>query len=327
MEEEFSISTIKSTKKWKILVTPKEVGESLKYLPGELLKNVELIPTGGRISDTEKLIDLLNDKEAVVLDLEAITSETLKRCANLKIISRFGEGCDAIDLESAKNNGVRVAKTRAVSSFAVARHTMSLILALTHRITENDRNLKNGIWKRTPNVSDESATLGIIGCGEVGKAVAGLSKAFGFRIIIYSNIHSSPEYEFAGSLEELVEKSEIVSLHLPLTSETRNIISKDMVETLKGKYLVNTARGKLVDEEAVLYSLDINEMLGYATDVFLREPISGISGELAMHPKVICTPHISALDKNTNAKVTERAVTNALHCLNHEHEKVISYVV
>lgn len=317
----------KFLKKWKILVTPAEACDSLNSLPCKLLNDVELIPANGRINNVRKLINLLADKDAVVLDLECITSEVFKRCSNLKVISRFGEGCDAIDLESAGIFGVKVTRTRGVSSLAVARHTISLILALTHRIVDNDRNLKKGLWIRQPNLSDE-ITIGILGFGKIGKLVADLAGSFGFKILVYSRRQNFNGYNYVDNLEKLVNLSNILSLHVPFTSETKCIISESIIEKLKGKYLVNTARGGLVDEAALLKSLSKEDgPAGYATDVFTYEPISAISAQLAKHPKVICTPHIAALDKITNIKVTERAVRNAVYCLKNEHAKVVSYVV
>lgn len=328
MVEEYLVKEITGLKKWRILVTPGEACVSLNALPPRLFNDIELIPTYGRIDDIQTLIDLLNNKDAVVLDLERVTADVFKRCPDLKVISRFGEGCDAIDLKSAKDFGVRVARTRGVSSLAVARHTISLILALTHNIVGNDRNLKNGLWIRPQNLSDENVTIGILGLGKIGKNVADLAISFGFKVLVYTHKHGFPNYNYVDSLNELINLSDILSLHIPFNSKTRHIISEYTIKQLKGKYLVNTARGGLVDEESLLKSLsEENGISGYATDVFASEPVSDISEKLAQHPKVICSPHIGALDKVTNNKVTERAVKNAFYCLSNEHEKVVSYVV
>lgn len=308
-------------------MTPREAGESLAFLPAQLLNQAELMATGGRIVETGKLIRFLRGKDAVVLDLEPITREVLRRCPDLKVIARFGEGCDTIDLESAKSLGVRVANTKGVSSLAVARHALSFILALTHRITENNANLKKGLWNRQANLSESNTTLGILGFGKIGRIVADLARPLGFNILVYDCCQIKSRYKYAGSLNGLIESSDIISIHLPLTSKTKNIISGKIIRKLKEKYLVNTARGGLVNEEELIKALGRGWIAGYATDVFLHEPISGVSRRLAKHPRVICSPHVAALDRITNIKVAERALENALYSLNNKHGKVISYVV
>lgn len=327
MVVEFLSKKSKFLKRWKILVTPKEACESLNYMPHQLLENFELVPTHGRVSNSQQLIDFLGDKDAVVLDLEKITRDIFNNSSGLKVISRFGEGCDAIDLESAKEFKVRVARTRGVASQAVARHTIALILAITHHITENDKNLKNGLWIRQSNLSDAGIVLGILGFGKIGRAVADFALALGLNVLIYSRRHVSKKYKIIRNMDDLIKRSDILSVHLPLLPKTKNIISKNVIKELRGKYLVNTARGGIVDEEVLLDSLENNELLGYATDVFLNEPIAGISRKLAVHPRVVCTPHIAAFDKVTAIGMTERALKNALFCLSNEHKKVISYVI
>lgn len=315
------------SKKWKILITPKEAAESLGSLPSSVFRNIDIELTHGRLEDPKKLKSFLSDKDAVVLELERITSETLKHCRKLKIISRFGEGYDNIDLKGLRRSGVRLARTRAVSSTAVARHVMALILAMTHRVTDNDRDIKNGLWLRRPNISDGNMVLGIVGLGKIGSRVADLASEFGLRVLAYDIRNVRSRHSLVRSLGELIMLSDIITLHVPLTEYTRNMISKDVIKELKGKYLVNAARGGIVDEAAMLKSLERGLAAGYAADTYLCEPISGISEKLTKHPKTVCSPHIAALDKVTAVDTTRRAIENAVHCLEERHAKVISYVI
>lgn len=317
---------IKPLRRWNVLVTPKEASDAMRHLRREWSNYFELTISGGRVEDAKKLIGLLCDKDAAVLDLEPITAGILKRCSALKVISRFGEGCETIDLQSAADFGIRVTRTEGVSSLAVARHTMSLILAITHRIIENDRNIKNGLWIRQTNISEPGLALGILGFGKIGRSVARLGRAFGFKILVYNRNGKSNGYKTYTNLDELIGACDILSLHLPLNSSTTKIVSKDVIKRLKGKYLVNTARGGLVDEAALLASLERDGIAGYAADVFSNEPVSGCSKRLARHENVIASPHIAAFDRDTAVKVTERALENVFYCLNGKHYKVASYV-
>lgn len=315
-----------SAKKWKILVTPMEACELLGTLPPDLKKRLELFPTFGRVSDGNKLATLLRDKDAVVLDIEHITPEVLKGCRNLRVISRFGEGCDKIDIAAANKTGIRIARTHSVSSRAVARHTMALIMAMTHNVRENDRNLKKGLWARQPNMSDSASTLAVLGFGSIGREAAELAYGFGFKVVVYSRRHPSDKrFIFVKDVNEAVRMADIISLHLPLAPETKHVISGRLLKQCGGKFIVNMARGALVDEQELLRALDEDMIKGYATDVFLTEPVAGASKKLARHPKVLCSPHVAALDKTTAVNMTKRAVENALYCLKNKHDRVIAY--
>lgn len=316
----------KAYNKFRILVTPKVASQYLISLPPDIFKKANFYPTSRRIDDTDELISLLEDMDAVVLDLEQITAYVLSKCPRLKIISRFGEGCDSVDLGAARNFKVRVARTKGVASLAVARHTISLILATTHNIVENNNNLKRGLWINKPNLSEDELTAGVVGFGRIGRQVGRLLTDLGFRVIVFDHHKKSNKYKFT-DLKNLIELSDIITLHLPLSSETERIISGDVIRSMRGKILVNTARGGLVDEKCLFDSLDNNGLKRYATDVFYKEPVSGVSKLLAKHPKVLSSPHVAALDRITSIKMTERAVINALCSLSGEHRRVISYVV
>jgi phosphoglycerate dehydrogenase-like enzyme len=296
-------------------------------LPAQLRDAVEVHRTDGRVDDPHKLAKMVADKDGVVLDLEPIQEGLLKSCPYLKVISRFGEGCDAIDLAAAKGLGVRVTRTHGVASSAVARHAFALILALLHRVTENDRNLKKDIWARIPNLSEETMVLGVAGYGKIGEELARLASAFGFKVAVYSTKGIAKEHRLVKSVAELARTADIISIHLALAPETKGVISREVLRQLKGKYLVNTARGAIVDEEALLASLERHELAGYATDVFAREPVSGVSKQIAAHPRVIASPHVAAFDKTTALKMTERALENAVWSLKGEEKKVNAYVV
>ena len=323
----FSINRHVVAGKWKILVTPEEACQSLARIPKSLLSRCEMTPTGGRIDDEQRLAELLGRHDAVMLDIERITSDLLQRCPRLRVISRFGVGYDRIDLDAARQHQVRVTTTAGVATRAVARHALSLMLALAHRVVENDANLKAGRWQRQPNEPVEALTLGVAGFGRIGEATARMASAIGFRVLVWSPHRRRTPYAWARSLRALLQRADVVSLHLKLTPETQRIIGAPELEALRGKLLINTARGGLVDESAVLHALQSGALRGYATDVLCHEPPTDVSQALVQHPRVIASPHVAAMDRHTAQHMTERALENIVHSLRGVHDKVDAYVV
>jgi len=311
--------------KWNILVTPAEACAMCAELPQDVFGDFDLVLTHGRVADPKHLHQLLLDKDGVVLDIEPITKSVLRDCQNLRVISRFGEGCDRIDFVACKQRAIRVTRTRGAGTMAVARHALALILALTHHLIENDRNLKLEIWSRQENMSDNQLTVGIVGWGQIGQALASMLKAVGFEVLVLSRGDVGTAVPKAVDLYDLIAKSNIVSLHLPVDDTTRQIISAKVLSGFQGRFLVNTARGALVDEEAVFQALNGGSLAGYATDVFVKEPPTGISAHLAAHPKVVCSPHVAALDRWTAARMTRQALENVLWCLNGRPERVVAF--
>jgi D-3-phosphoglycerate dehydrogenase len=284
--------------------------------------------TYGQVQDPRKLADLLVRVDAAVLGVERVDAAVLDAAARLKIISRFGVGFDAIDLEALKRKGIRLAITRGCMGAAVARQTLAFLLSITFNLLDHNRRLKQGRWERFPNRSCSEMTLGVVGMGEVGGEVACLARALGYTVVAYSRSRSNVEgVSFAGSPRELILNSDVVSLHLRLTAETREMVSGEVLNWLTGKSLINTARGGLVSEIQVLEALNAGRLCYYATDVFESEPIQGISQELARHERVICTPHVAAMDPATAGRMLRRALENATNCLGGLHGEVNSYVL
>ena len=308
-------------------MTPAEACRSLEGVPPALLKRLDVTATGGRVEDERRLATLLGRHDAVVLDIERVTSSLLSRCPRLRVISRFGIGYDAIDLAAAQQHRVRVTTTAGVSAQAVARHALALTLALAHRVVDNDAALKAGRWTREPNWPAAGMTLGIVGYGAIGRAMARMAAAAGFRIVLWSPHRKRSPYAAARTLHDALRRADIASLHLKLTPETRGIIGARELALLHGKRLVNTARGGLVDEAALLAALESGAVRGYATDVFCQEPPAGVSQALARHPRVIASPHVAALDEHTARRMTERALENIMYSLRGAHTKVNAYVV
>ena len=312
----------------KVLITPAEACDAWDELVGELGSSGDVILTHGQVDDRARLTELLAQVDGVILGLERVDSDNLGNDPSLKIISRFGVGYDAIDQDALRERGIRLSNTPGCQPPAVARQAVAFLLAITFKLAENSRRLKQGEWLRVPNGSCEDTTLGIIGMGAVGREVASLARALGYRVTAYNRSPFAMDgVQVAGSLGELVQGSDVVSVHVPLNAETRGMISGEVIGWLEGKSLINTARGGIVSEGEVLRALTEGTLNYYATDVYEVEPIGGVSGELAKHERVICTPHVAAMDPATARLMLRQAFNNVIYSLEGVHEKVKAYVL
>jgi D-3-phosphoglycerate dehydrogenase / 2-oxoglutarate reductase len=217
----------------------------------------------------------------------------------LKVIGRAGVGVDNIDLEAARQNNVIVVNAPLAATTAVAEHALALMLSLARRIPQADRSMRQGDWRKQDFVGIELSgkTLGIIGVGRIGEALAARASALGVRPIGFDPLLSPDAVRQRGveptSFEELLRSSDFVSLHVPLTEDTRAMIGTSELELMRrGSHLICAARGGVVDESALLAALESGNLAGAALDVFEHEP-PGVT-PLIHHPNLISTPHIGA---------------------------------
>ena len=256
----------------------------------------------------------------LIAGTEKIDRNLLKEANNLKVISRFGVGTDNIDLEAAKNKGIIVCNTPEAPTMAVAELTLSLILNLNRRISEVDRNLHSGIWKPVMGTLLNGKTIGIIGLGRIGRELVKLVEPFKLKLIAYDLF---PDNDFISkynikmsSIENLLVESDIITLHLPLTSETRHFIGKKEFSLMKrDSIIINTARGELIDENELINALENKSIGGAAIDVFGVEPYDG---KLKEYNNVILTPHIGSYTKETRLKMEQETVDNLINALSME---------
>ena len=311
----------------KILITPVEACYVWDQVGTEFGTDINAILTHGQIDEPGRLTCLLAEVDAAILGLERIDASVLDSARNLKVISRFGVGYDNINLDALKTKSIRLANTPGCMAYAVARQTIAFLLAITFNLFDHDRRFKNGNWKRFPNSSCAEMTLGIIGMGAVGSEVVHLATVLGYKVaaVSRSKIHYGGIY-VSESMKDLIQRSTVVSLHVPLLKETREIISGEVVGWLSGKSLINTARGGLVSESDILEGLKEGVLRYYATDVFSVEPVSGISKSLSQHERVICTPHVGAMDHVTARTMLRQSLSNAINCVVGRHDKVNAYV-
>ena len=256
------------------------------YLPGT--------PAGG-----SSLEDVIRDADALVVrSATKVTAELLERAPRLRAIGRAGVGVDNVDLDAATKRGIVVMNTPGGNAVSVAEHTLALILALARRLPQADSLLKKGAWekKKLLGVELRSKTLGLIGLGKVGIEVARLAQAFAMHVLAYdpyvSSVLASEQNVKLAPLDEVLKKSDFVSLHASLTPETHHLVNtRTLALTKPGVRIINCARGELIHEGDLLRALESRHVAGAGLDVFETEPPQDL--RLASHPSVIATPHIA----------------------------------
>jgi len=271
-------------------------------LPDKLAKFGEVTDDKSRLSEAD--IVLVRSKTKC-------TKEYIDSAPNLKMIIRGGVGLDNIDLEYAKQKGIIVHNTPEASSIAVAELTFALMLAIPNHIVSGCVSMRECKWlkKELKRTELYGKTLGLIGIGRIGTEVAKRAKAFGMRVIAYRKSGKPSEWaEVKPTLEEMLREADYVSLHTPLTEETKYIINKETIAMMKdGAILINTGRGKCVVEEDVAEALKSGKLRGYGTDVWYSDPPDWSSPILSA-PNVVMTPHIGSSSKENLIRIGELIV-------------------
>lgn len=248
----------------------------------------------------DELASIIQEFDAIVVrSATKVTKNVLNSAKNLKIAVRAGIGLDNIDVETAKNKGVFVANTPEATSISVAELTIGLMLALVRKICFANSTMKDHKWEKKILEGEElyGKTAGIIGFGRIGKEVAKREIAFGMKVLAHDIVKQKTDLPVSQvSKEELLKNSDFISVHLPLTETTKDILSHREFEIMKnGVYLINVSRGGVVNEKALFDALNSGKVSGAALDVFSVEPPEDFS--LIDHLNVIATPHIGASAK------------------------------
>jgi D-3-phosphoglycerate dehydrogenase len=259
------------------------------------------VETGEPIKDAAALAQKLRGVDAVLVrSATSVGAEALAQAGDLKVIGRAGAGVDTIDVEAATARGIAVMNAPDGNTLAAAEHAISLLFALARHIPRADAGMKAGEWPKAglTGFELEGKRLGVIGLGRIGSTVARKAVGIGMEVAAYDPFlpvaAAARQSLPLKSLDELLEWADIVTLHIPRTKETTNLIGEEQMRRMrKGAYLINAARGGLVDEEALLRLLDEGHLAGAALDTFVTEPLQKES-PLRAHPKLILTPHLGA---------------------------------
>ena len=283
----------------------------------EVLKNkginVELNKKGRKLTSKE-VIDILQDYDGVIAGTELYTKEILRQIPNIKVISRLGVGMDNIDLEFAKLMDIKVYKSKTTPALSVVELTLGLILDLLRKINQQNNQLKTGVWNKQMGELLTNKTLGVVGMGNIGKQLVKILKGFNLNIIAHDLNQDEPfakEYNIQYTeLDLLLQKSDIISIHLNLTDETNRLFDYNTFKKMKkNAILINASRGEIINEADLIKALDAKLIQGVGLDVFENEPYNG---PLVNYDNVILTPHIGAYAKEIRMKMELEAAENLI---------------
>lgn len=272
--------------------------------------DISLNPLAKKLSERE-ISEFLKDTDYLIAGTESLTRAVLGSAKKLKIISRVGVGLDNVDLQAAEEFGIKVYNTPYGPTISVAELTIGLVLDLLRMVSNMDRDMRSGVWKKRMGNLLKGKKVGIVGFGRIGQKVAELMMPFGAEISYYDvgDIKKQLNCSFK-KLNDLLQWADIITLHCSASEEGKAIIGKDELKRMnKGAWLVNASRGGLVDEAALYSSLKEGHLSGAALDVFEEEPYRG---PLTGLDNVILTPHIGSYAKEARVKMEIDAVENLL---------------
>ncbi|MCC6793173.1 MAG: C-terminal binding protein [Thermomicrobiales bacterium] len=293
----------------------------------------------GSATSQDEMLEIARGADALLVSSrEAITRPVIEQLDRLKVIARYAVGLDHIDLDAAADHGIVVTHYPMYCTNEVADHALALLLALNRRIVQFDRDLRQGAWVTHTHHMDRmlagpipplrEMTVGIIGIGRIGSAVAARLAPFGVHLLAYDPYLSADEVRAAGaeavSFEEVLQRADIVTLHCPLTPETRGLIDAAALASMKpSAMLVNTARGPIVDLDAIALALDGGKLGGAALDVVYPEPLP-LDSPLYALPNVILTPHAAYYSERSVQVIRTETLMAAVDVLQGRQPKVVA---
>ncbi len=290
---------------------------------GEILRNRGIEVKEATGLSEEDLLDTISEYHAMVVrSATTVTPKLLGKARNMRVVGRAGVGVDNIDLDAATRNGVLVMNTPDGNTISTAEHTCGLILALSRNIPAAVASLKEGRWDRKKYLGTEvhGKTLGVIGLGKIGSSVAARMKAFGMNVIGFDPFTTHERAAEMGvemmEVDEILSRADYLTVHTPLTAQTRGLISKKNAGKIKpGMLLINCARGGIFEEPDLVAMLDKGIIGGVALDVYSQEPPTKEVMEMLQHPRILCTPHLGASTQEAQGKVAEQIATQIADAL------------
>lgn len=270
-------------------------------------------------TSSEQLLERIQNVDVIISNKVVVNAEAIQQCPNLKLILISATGTNNIDLVQAKKQGVVVCNCQAYGTSAVAQHTLMLMLNLATSFKQYERAVQNGDWNKAsqfclldyPIIELEGKTLGILGYGELGKAVAKLAEAFGMKILVGA-LPNRPVQENRIPFNELLSQVDFLTLHCPLSTDTQNLIDAKAFDAMKhSAFLINCARGGIVNEQDLAYALIAGKIAGAATDVLMVEPPK--DGNVLLNseiPNLLITPHSAWGSVDARQRIVQQMVEN-----------------
>lgn len=309
--------------KFKVFVTDYEY-ETLKNEEHEIAKlDADFIPI--QCKTEEDVIRLAKDADALLVQYAPITSKVFDALDHLKIVVRYGVGVDCVDLDAATKHNVYVCNVPDYGVDEVSTHAVTLILTSIRKITLLSDSVKQGVWDykiSKPIRRTNALVLGIAGFGRIPKAVAEKARQFSFHMIAYDPFVDEKVMQQYGvekvDFETLVKKSDIITVHIPLTAETNHMFNRETFQKMKkGSFIVNTSRGPLIDESALVFALENKILAGAAIDVCEKEPLPKES-KLRKFENVILTPHVAWYSEEAQDDLQRKAAEEVVRVLRNE---------
>jgi glycerate dehydrogenase len=268
----------------------------------------------------ELILPRAREASIVLTNKTPLTRETLGALSDLKYVGVLATGYNVVDIAFARERGISVTNVPGYGTDSVAQFTFALLLELAHQIGHHSKTVRDGRWSQSadfcywdsPLLELHGLTFGVIGFGQIGRAVAKLAEAFGMRVLVHNRsrpMDLPPQYRFM-SLDELLRESDVVSLHCPLTPENKQFINAERLSRMKPTaFLLNTSRGPLLDEQAVAHALHEKRLAGVAVDVLSVEPPAA-DNPLITAPNCLVTPHIAWATRAARARLMDMAIDN-----------------
>lgn len=285
-----------------------------------------------QLTDYDQIAERIKDADAVICNKTKLDSQSLKNAKNLKYIGLFATGYDNIDTKYTKEKGITVCNAGSYSTDAVAQHTFAFILNHFSNVSRYDTFVKEKGWMKSATFSPfvfplneiTGKTIGLVGYGAIGKKVAKIANAFGMRVLAYSRHPQNDQYVTFTALEMLLKSSDVVSIHCPLNKDSLKMFNSDTLAMCKkGAYLINTSRGAVIEETALVEALKNGTLSGAAIDVLEKEPMSA-DCKLFNAPNITFTPHIAWAPMETRIRLMDIVADNLEKYLNGNPVNVVN---